>query len=168
MRIIGRCGWLEAGRPVRAERTLSLREESGVTSYVPADLTITVRAGTSLSEIAATAREQNQWLPLDPYGSPEGTIGATIATASAGPLSSSFGLSRDLVLGLEFVNGRDEIIRGGGKVVKNVAGFDLSRLMTGSWGTLGVITEVTLRLFALPKADRSFAIPLTGEEKQIR
>ncbi|OLE15709.1 MAG: hypothetical protein AUG20_02305 [Gemmatimonas sp. 13_1_20CM_3_60_15] len=167
LRIIGRGGWLEAGRPVRAERTLSLREESGVTSYVPADLTITVRAGTSLSEIAATAREQNQWLPLDPYGSPEGTIGATIATASAGPLSSNFGLARDLVLGLEFVNGRGEAVRAGGKVVKNVAGFDLSRLLTGSWGSLGAITEVTLRLYALPAVDRSFVINLNGPEKQI-
>jgi glycolate oxidase FAD binding subunit len=167
LRISGSGGWLDAGRPVRAGRTLSLREQSGITSYVPADLTITVRAGTLLSEIAAATRERNQWLPLDPYGSPGGTIGATIATGSAGPLSSSFGLARDLVLGLEFVNGRGEVVRGGGKVVKNVAGFDLSRLLTGSWGSLGVITEVTLRLYALPEVDRSFAINLNGSEKQI-
>ncbi|HJP60988.1 MAG TPA: FAD-binding protein, partial [Gemmatimonadaceae bacterium] len=167
LRISGGGGWLDAGRPVRAERTLSLRDESGATSYVPADLTITVRAGTSLSEIAAATRERNQWLPLDPYGSPDGTIGATIATASAGPLSSHFGLARDLVLGLEFVNGRGEVVRAGGKVVKNVAGFDLSRLLTGSWGSLGVITEITLRLYALPEVDRSFVINLSGSEKQF-
>ena len=167
LRIAAGGGWLDAGRPVRAERTLSLREESGVPSYVPADLTITVRAGTSLSEIAAATRERNQWLPLDPYGSVDGTIGATIATASAGPLSSSFGLARDLVLGLEFVNGRGEVVRAGGKVVKNVAGFDLSRLLTGSWGSLGVITEITLRLYALPEVDRSFVVDLSGSEKQI-
>ena len=166
LRIAGGGSWLDAGRPVRAERTLPLRDESGVTAYVPADLTITVRAGTRLSEIEATARQSNQWLPLDPYGSRDGTIGATIATASAGPLSSSFGLPRDLVLGLEFINGRGEVVRAGGKVVKNVAGFDLSRLLTGSWGSLGVITELTLRLYALPEADRTFVIHLGESEKQ--
>jgi glycolate oxidase FAD binding subunit len=166
LRIVGAGSWLDAGRPVRAEPALSLRDESGVTAYVPADLTMTVRAGTPLSEIEATARESRQWLPLDPYGSPEGTIGATVATASAGPLSSNFGLPRDLVLGLEFVNGRGETVRAGGKVVKNVAGFDLSRLLTGSWGTLGVITELTLRLYALPEADRTFVIHLGESEKQ--
>jgi glycolate oxidase FAD binding subunit len=166
LRIAGGGSWLDAGRPVRAERTLALREESGVTAYVPADLTITVRAGTRLSDIEATTREKKQWLPLDAYGSCNGTIGATIATASAGPLSSNFGLPRDLVLGLEFVNGRGEVVRAGGKVVKNVAGFDLSRLLTGSWGSLGVITEVTLRLYALPEADRTFVVHLGGSEKQ--
>ena len=167
LRITGQGTWLDAGRPVRADKTISMREDTGVVSYVPGDLTLTVRAGTTLSEIARITREHDQWLPLDPYGSPNGTIGATIATASAGPLSSNFGLPRDLVLGLEFVNGRGDVIRGGGKVVKNVAGFDLSRLLTGSWGSLGVVTEVTLRLYALPKADHTFAIPLTGNEKEV-
>jgi glycolate oxidase FAD binding subunit len=167
LRIAGRGTWLDAGRPVKADGTLSLRDDTGAVSYVPGDLTLTVRAGTTLSEIERITREHDQWLPLDPYGPPYGTIGATIATASAGPLASSFGLPRDLVLGLEFVNGRGDVIRGGGKVVKNVAGFDLSRLMTGSWGTLGVITEVTLRLYALPRMDRTFAITLEGSEKHV-
>ena len=166
LRVAGAGTWLDAGRPVRADHTLSLRTDAGVRSYVPADLTITVAAGTSLSEIEAATRERKQWLPLDPYGSGDGTIGATIATASAGPLSSNFGLPRDLVLGLEFVNGRGEIVRAGGKVVKNVAGFDLTRLVTGSWGSLGVITEATLRLYALPEADRTFVINLSDSEKQ--
>jgi glycolate oxidase FAD binding subunit len=170
LRIAGRSNWLTAGRPVKAEKTLSLlslRDDAGVVSYVPGDLTLTVRAGTTLSEIERITGEHDQWLPLDPYGSDDGTIGATIATASAGPLASSFGLPRDLVLGLEFVNGRGDAIRGGGKVVKNVAGFDLSRLLTGSWGTLGAITEVTLRLYARPKYDRTFAIALKGRDKDI-
>lgn len=166
LRISGRSNWLTAGRPVRANRNLSLRDEVGVVSYVPGDLTLTVRAGTSLSEIERVTREHDQWLPLDPYGSNDGTIGATIATASAGPLATNFGLPRDLVLGLEFVNGRGDVVRGGGKVVKNVAGFDLCRLLTGSWGTLGVITEVTLRLYARPKADRSIVVRLKGSEKE--
>jgi glycolate oxidase FAD binding subunit len=168
IRISGRSNWLDAGRPVRAAKDLSLRDDTGVVSYVPGDLTLTVRAGTTLGEIERVTLEHDQWLPLDPYGSSDGTIGATIATASAGPLAASFGLPRDLVLGLEFVNGRGEVIRAGGKVVKNVAGFDLSRLLTGSWGTLGVITEVTLRLYARPRADRTFLVSLNGTGEQAR
>lgn len=168
LRICGKSNWLDAGRPVRADKTLSLHDDGGVVSYVPGDLTLTVRAGTSLTEIQRSTREHDQWLPLDPYGSDDGSIGATIATASAGPLASSFGLPRDLVLGIEFVNGCGEVIRAGGKVVKNVAGFDLSRLMTGSWGTLGVITELTLRLYARPKSDRTFVGKIPANEKELR
>jgi len=167
LRIAGRGTWLDAGRPVSANTTLSLNDERGVVSYVPGDLTLTVRAGTTLAEITDVTAQRDQWLPLDPFGWPDGTIGATLATASAGPLASSFGLPRDLLLGLEFVNGRGETIRAGGRVVKNVAGFDLSRLLTGSWGTLGVFTEVTLRLYARPAVDRTFVVDLGGPEKQV-
>ena len=166
LRVCGRSTWLDAGRPVASKTTLTLRDDSGVVSYVPGDLTLTVRAGTSLAEIERATAEHDQWLPLDPYGSSDGTIGATISTASAGPLATNFGLPRDLVLGLEFVTGRGEVIRSGGKVVKNVAGFDLSRLLAGSWGTLGVITEATLRLYARPKVDRTFVVRLGGNEKE--
>ena len=165
LRIASRANWLSAGRPVKATKTLSLGDDSGVVSYVPGDLTLTVRGGTTLAEVERITGEHDQWLPLDPYGSDDGTIGATIATASAGPLATGFGLPRDLLLGLEFVNGRGEIVRAGGKVVKNVAGFDLSRLLTGSWGTLGVITEVTVRLYARPKVDRTFAVSLGRGQK---
>ena len=165
LRIAGRGSWLSAGRPVKASKTLSLRDDSGVVNYVPGDLTLTVRGGTTLAEIARITCQHDQWLPLDPFGSDEGTIGATIATGSAGPLATGFGLPRDLLLGLEFVNGRGETVRAGGKVVKNVAGFDLSRLLTGSWGTLGVITEVTLRLYARPTIDRTFAVSLGRGQK---
>ncbi|MEX2111107.1 MAG: FAD-binding protein [Gemmatimonadaceae bacterium] len=167
LRIAGRSHWLAAGRPVKAEQTLSLGDDSGVVSYTPGDLTLTVRAGTSLREIASATAEHGQWLPLDPYGPDEGSIGATIATGSAGPLSTAFGTPRDLLLGMEFVTGRGEVVRAGGKVVKNVAGFDLTRLLTGSWGTLGVITEATVRLFARPKSDRTLARRLGGSEKEV-
>lgn len=165
LRINGRSNWLSAGRPVKAKTTLSLRDDAGVVGYVPGDLTLTVRAGTTLGEIERITGEHDQWLPIDPFGTSDGTIGATIATASAGPLATSFGLPRDLLLGLEFVSGRGEVVRGGGKVVKNVAGFDLPRLLTGSWGTLGVITEVSLRLYARPKVDRTFIVALGPDEK---
>ncbi|MEJ7758523.1 MAG: FAD-binding oxidoreductase [Gemmatimonadaceae bacterium] len=148
VRIAGRAHWMDAGRPVAAERTITTASYSGVVDYVPGDLTITVRSGTTLGEIAGTTGEEGQWFPLAPYGDDAGTIGATIATGSSGPLAQRFGGIRDLVLGLEFVSGEGKIVRGGGRVVKNVAGFDLTRLMTGSWGTLGIITEATLRLYA--------------------
>ncbi len=150
LRVSGKANWIDAGRPVSAERIASLAAHSGVIDYVPGDLTITVKSGTTLGEIERIAGEQGQWLPLDPFGSRDGSIGATIATGSFGPLAHSFGMARDLVLGLEFITGDGRIVRGGGKVVKNVAGFDLVRLMTGSWGTLGIITEATLRLYSLP------------------
>lgn len=150
LRISGRSTWIDAGRPVNATRIASLAAHSGVVDYVPGDLTITVKSGTTLGEIERITGEHSQWLPLDPFGSRDGTIGATIATGSFGPLAHSFGRARDLVLGLEFVTGEGKTVRGGGRVVKNVAGFDLVRLMTGSWGTLGIITEATLRLYALP------------------
>jgi len=150
LRITGRSSWLTAGRPVDTTDTVSVGDLSGVSDYVPGDLTITVRAGTTLADLARLTGEQGQWFPINPYGSDLGSIGATVATGSSGPFSHGFGTIRDLVLGLEAVTGDAKVIRGGGRVVKNVAGFDLVRLMTGSWGTLGVITEVTLRLYALP------------------
>ena len=158
LRISGRSHWIDAGRPVNATRIASLAAYSGVVDYVPGDLTITVRSGTTLGEIDDITSAEGQWLPLDPFGSKEGTIGATIATGSFGPLAHSFGRVRDLVLGAEFVTGSGKIVRGGGRVVKNVAGFDLVRLFTGSWGTLGIITEATLRLYSLPSATVTLAL----------
>src|SRR5207247_2074887 len=149
-----------------ANESVSTRDLAGITEYVPGDLTLTARAGTTLEDIRLATAAHDQWLALDPYGGDEGTLGATIATASAGPLSTSFGTPRDLMLGLEFVTGEGVVVRGGGRVVKNVAGFDLTRLLTGSWGTLGVITEVTLRLHARPEAEESIAVRL-GDDAGI-
>jgi len=132
----------------------------GIVEYIPGDLTITVRAGTSHTEIDAATFQEGQWLGLDPAGADLGTIGATIATASVGPLVHGIGAVRDIVLGMEVVAGNGIITRSGGKVVKNVAGFDLVRLQTGAWGTLGVITEVSLRLRARPERDETVGIEL--------
>lgn len=167
LRIVGSGTWLDAGRPVRATESFATRELCGIVDYVPGDLTLTARAGTTLAEIRDATSKHRQWLALDPHGDDIGTIGATIATGSAGPLSSSFGLPRDLVLGLEFVSGAGSIVRGGGRVVKNVAGFDLTRLLTGSWGTLGVITEVTMRLHARPEADVTIGVPLGSSAADV-
>lgn len=163
LRITGSGEWLDAGRPVHADAELSTRDHAGIVAYVPGDLTLTARAGTTLGEIRDATTEHNQWLALDPHGSDTGTLGATVATASAGPLATHFGTPRDLVLGVEFVSGRAAVVRGGGRVVKNVAGFDLTRLLVGSWGSLGVVTEVTVRLHARPERDVTLAIPVGDE-----
>jgi glycolate oxidase FAD binding subunit len=167
LRIAGAGTWLDAGGPVTASDVLSLASYSGIVDYVPGDLTITVRAGTPLAEIAATTREHGQWLPLDPPGSPDGTIGATVATGSYGPLATAFGRPRDQVLGLESVSGTGEVITVGSRVVKNVAGFDLTRLLVGSWGTLGVITQVTLRLRARGDVDRTGAVVIPSRGQKL-
>lgn len=160
--IRGAGGWQDAGAPVVTSRTLSLRDLSGIVAYVPGDLTLTALAGTSLAELSHATAAHGQWLGLDPAGAPSGTIGATVATASAGPLSHAFGTPRDLVLGLEAVTGYGECVRPGGRVVKNVAGFDLVRLFTGSWGTLGAITSVSLRLRAVPVHEVTMAIAVVA------
>lgn len=167
LRVTGAGTWLDAGRPVPARRTLSVAALAGVLEYVPGDLTLTALAGTPLAELEAVTAAEGQWVPLDPFGAPDATVGATIATASAGPLAASVGTPRDVVLGLEAVLGQGDVVRAGGRVVKNVAGFDLVRLLTGAWGTLGVLTTVTLRLRALPEADVTVALPAPDDGRHV-
>jgi glycolate oxidase FAD binding subunit len=164
LRIVGNGNWLDAGRPVDGAEPLSLSGDDAILEYVASDLTLTARAGATLASITRVTRAEGQWLALDPYGSANGTIGATIATASGGSLAHAFGTPRDNVLGIEAVTGTGEIVRAGGRVVKNVAGFDLTRLFTGAWGTLAVITEATVRLRALPERDQTItlALPSSG------
>ena len=166
LRIVGRRTWLDAGRPVRASMELDIGALRGIVEYTPGDLTLTALAGTSLAEIATVTRAEGQWLALDPMGGDAGSIGATIATGCAGPLAQSAGTPRDNVLGLEVVTGTGETVHAGGRVVKNVAGFDLVRLNTGAWGTLGVITEVTVRLRALPAVDETLAIAMPVDARR--
>jgi glycolate oxidase FAD binding subunit len=134
---------------------------------VPGDLTLTARGGTTLNEIAEATAAHGQWLPLDPFGDPRGTLGATLATASGGPLGGSVGMPRDVTVGLAFVTGDGDVVRGGGRVVKNVAGFDLVRMTIGAWGTLGAIVEATVRLRARPEADETIAVQLPLERDAI-
>src|SRR5262245_53220955 len=167
LRIVGRGTWLDAGQPVEAARALELSVLPGITEYGPGDLTLTALAGTMLCEIADATAAHGQWLPLDPFGDPRGTLGATLATASAGPLGGSSGLPRDMTVGLSFVTGTGDVAHGGGRVVKNVAGFDLVRLSIGAWGTLGVITSATVRLRARPEADETVALSLPMERDAL-
>jgi FAD/FMN-containing dehydrogenases len=164
LRIVGGGHWLDAGRPCPAADMLSLETAAGIVEYEPGDLTLTARAGATLADLARITRNEAQWLPLDPFGSADGTLGATVATGSAGPLASAFGTPRDQVLGCEIVTGAGDVVRGGGRVVKNVAGFDLVRLNVGAWGTLGALTEISVRLRALPEVDRTFAVEVSAAD----
>ena len=158
LRVRGGGGWMDAGHTVRATATLSLDAMRGIVAYTPDDLTITVGAGTTLAELEAATREHGQWCPLLPWGDDRGTIGATVATATSGPFAERLGRPRDLVLGMECVDGTGRVIVAGGRVVKNVAGFDLTRAITGSWGTLAVITQLHLRLRARPAVDETWTL----------
>lgn len=164
LRVVSAGNWLDAGRPCAAPERLEIGGEAlqGIVLYEPGDLTLTARAATSLAEIERVTAAEGQWLTLDAHGALTGTIGATVATASTGPLASAFGTPRDHVLGCEFVSGTGDVVRAGGRVVKNVAGFDLVRLVTGAWGTLGALTEITVRLRARPEEDVTLAVSVGG------
>jgi glycolate oxidase FAD binding subunit len=166
LRIHGAGTWLDAGHPCSASS--AVYAGSGIVTYEPGDLTLTARAGTSLAEIERVTGEHGQWMTLDPHGADTGTLGATVATSSWGPLANAFGTPRDHVLGCEFVTGAGDVVNAGGRVVKNVAGFDLVRLATGAWGTVGVLTEITVRLRARPEVDRTLAIPVSSADAAAR
>ncbi|NJD19669.1 MAG: FAD-binding oxidoreductase, partial [Gemmatimonadetes bacterium] len=140
---------------------LSTRRLAGVDDYRPSDLTVTARAGTTLATLGSTLAERGQWLPVDPPFAPRKSLGGLVATGAAGSLGMAYGTPRDHVLGLSVVTGDGRLLSLGGRVMKNVAGFDLVKLMVGSRGTLGIITSATLRLFPRPAEDR--AVVLRGE-----
>jgi glycolate oxidase FAD binding subunit len=161
LRVVARGTWQGCTASVAPDAAvLDVSELSGIIEYVPGDLTLTARAGTTVAEVDAATRAHGQWCPLLPWGGDEGTLGATFATATHGPCSASLGAPRDLAIGMEFVDGTGALIRAGGRVVKNVAGFDLTRLLVGSWGTLGVITEVSVRLRARPAVDETWSVAI--------
>jgi glycolate oxidase FAD binding subunit len=141
------------GEPVQAE-PLSTRALAGIVSYEPSELVVTVRAGTQLAELEAALAERGQCLPFEPPHFQGGaTVGGAVAAGLSGPAQASVGSVRDYVLGVEMVNGRGELLRFGGTVMKNVAGYDVSRLMAGSLGTLGLITEVSLKVLPVAPAE---------------
>lgn len=155
--------WLNMGNPpVRAHLILSTAQMNRVLEYEPADLTATVEAGCTLSGFNQQAAQHRQWIPLDPFGNENATLGAIVATASSGPLRCAYGTPRDWVIGMQVVHAYGLTTRAGGKVVKNVAGYDLSKLYTGSFGTLGIITEISFKLFALPPSERTLILMADG------
>lgn len=160
--------WLEMGnRPAPFDLVVSTRRLNRLLEYEPADLTATLEAGLSLAAFNQIAGEHRQWIPLDPFGDPAGTIGATIATASAGPLRCGYGTPRDWLIGIRVARIDGRLVRAGGKVVKNVAGYDLVKLYTGSLGSLGVITETTFKLRSLPPTEATLAFYASRPEPLI-
>ncbi|MEM7385473.1 MAG: FAD-binding protein, partial [Verrucomicrobiota bacterium] len=123
---------------------------SGVLDYDPAEYTFTARAGTPVAEIQAMVEEKGQYLPFDPLFAGSATLGGTLAAGANGPGSFRFGGLRDFILGIRFVDGRGDLITGGGTVVKNAAGFDLPKFFAGSLGRFGILTELTFKVFPSP------------------
>lgn len=152
-------------RPVQAARSLSTRNHRGIVFYSPNELVIRARAGTPVTEIEVAVAERSQHLIAEPpdfsdlFGRTEPqTIGGLIAANLSGPRRVAWGATRDHVLGIRAVNGAGEVIRSGGRVLKNVTGLDLCKLLTGSHGTLGVITEITLKVLPAPEASGSLVV----------
>ena len=141
----GFLGRTPAGEP------LEVAGHRGIVGYEPKELVLTARCGTTLAEIEATLAEAGQMLPFEPPHLGAGaTLGGTIACGLSGPARPYLGAARDLVLGTRVLTGRGEVLRFGGEVMKNVAGYDVSRLMTGAFGTLGVLLEVSVKVLPPP------------------
>ena len=143
--------------PRRADLVLSTERMVGVVEHVWEDLTFTVKAGTTIGEVQGQLGTHRQRLALDPLWPDRATVGGVIAANDSGPLRLRFGGVRDLVLGVTIVLANGTLARSGGKVVKNVAGYDLPKLMVGSYGTLGVITEATFRAHPIPNSVRTLS-----------
>lgn len=176
LEIIGQGSKRGLGRPVQTAHVLDLSNLSGVVSYEPAELILTVQAGTPIAEVEKLVNDNGQELSFEPmdYGpllggeAGQGTIGGVLATNLSGPRRVKAGAARDHILGMEAVSGRGEIFNSGGKVVKNVTGYDLPRALCGSFGTLAVATAVTLKVNPKPETSATFQIDGLDDETGVK
>jgi glycolate oxidase FAD binding subunit len=156
------------GREVQGT-PLDTRAHRGIVTYDPTELVISVRAGTPLAELEAALDEANQMLPCEPPHLGEGaTVGGMIATGLSGPRRPWSGSVRDFVLGSRVITGHGKHLRFGGEVMKNVAGYDLSRLMAGSFGCLGLLTEVSLKVLPKPRLSRSLRVEMPVDRALLK
>jgi glycolate oxidase FAD binding subunit len=151
IRVEGQGTWLPPDAP--ADLAVSTRALDQVVSVSPADLVATVQAGTTLDALRRRLADEGMWLAVDPPGRPDRSLGSIVATGTAGPLRHGLGPVRDHLLGCTVATGDGRLVKAGGKVVKNVAGYDLTKLQVGGFGGFGIIAELHLRLRALPRAD---------------
>lgn len=164
LRIVGGGSKDFHGERLQGERleTGALR---GIVSYEPSELVVTVRAGTPLAELEALLAGSGQALPFEPpHFGPGATVGGMVAAGLSGPARASVGAVRDYVLGLQMINGRGQALVFGGQVMKNVAGYDVSRLLAGSWGTLGLVTEVSLKVLPVPPGEATLRFEMPQQE----
>jgi glycolate oxidase FAD binding subunit len=163
------------GNPVAADAMLSSAGLTGIVEYNPAEMVITARAGTPVAEIEAALAENGQGMAFEPMdhrgamgtsGTP--TIGGLFAVNSSGPRRFTAGAARDHLLGVRFVNGAGEVVKAGGKVMKNVTGLDLVKLLAGSHGTLGFLTEVTFKVLPVPKTAVTILISGLEDEEAMK
>lgn len=139
--------------PLDGTHTLDVSDLSGVVEYDPGELTFTALGGTSVADVQAQLDANNQYLPFDPLFAERGaTLGGTVASGLSGPGRYRFGGIRDFILGVSLVDGTGRLVRGGGKVVKNVAGFDIPKLVVGSLGEFGVLVELSFKVFPKPES----------------
>ena len=151
------------GEPPRGE-LLEMSTLTGISSYEPTELVVTARAGTPLSELEAALEAHGQHLPFEPPRFTGATVGGTIAAGLAGPARAAVGSVRDHVLGLTLLNGNGEVLSFGGQVAKNVAGYDVSRLIVGSWGILGIVCEVSIKVLPIAAASATIGFGCTQHE----
>src|SRR5688572_1023614 len=149
-------GWGAPPRPI--DILISTARLNAVIAHRHGDLTATIQAGAKLSDVNRVLAQHRQWIPLDPPSADRATIGGIVATNDSGPRRHRYGAPRDLIIGVEFARADGQLAKGGGIVVKNVAGYDLPRLLTGSFGSLGVIITATFKLYPLTAASRTLVV----------
>lgn len=173
MELLGHGSKRALGRPCQTDMTLDLSALTGVRLYEPAELVLSARAGTPLSEIEALLEKNNQQLDFEPmdYGpllgheAGQGTLGGAIATNLSGPRRLKAGAARDHFLGVTAVTGRAETIKSGGRVVKNVTGYDMCKVLAGSWGTLAAMTDITIKVLPKPETEATVIVEGLDDER---
>ena len=153
-------GWGAAPRQI--DILISTARLNAVVAHRHGDLTATIQAGARLGDVNRALAQHRQWIPLDPPSADRATIGGIVATNDSGPRRHRYGAPRDLIIGVEFARADGRLAKGGGIVVKNVAGYDLPRLLTGSFGSLGVIVTATFKLYPLTAASRTLIVELSN------
>lgn len=162
---LGACRTLGCLRAAPVAVGIALSRMARVVAYEPDDLTVTVQPGITMAALDEVLASRRQYLPLDPPQPAQTTLGAVLATARTGPLRLSAGTPRDYVLGIEFVGHGGRLVRAGGRVVKNVAGYDIMKLMVGAYGSLGIISEVTLKIRPRPAAQALVLLSAPGAQE---